>query len=296
MNREISTRFQSTFGEDPRNRASRIDKIIHRDQIEIQPEITEQSASFITRVARAVSNSRAKAVGLLFPLIAGLPACADNTVDSTTTTPPTTIPATSTTEGTTTLPPTTTTEAPTVTTTLPADICEATGQASIDGQNIELGLFREGYDFTDFDEGVTGRLVDVYEMPYEDYAGEKTTVLYVDACVEEYTYINGSRSPLIVSIMLGRPGLDTLDTKWFTQADLIMSNKRGDQFYPLEDIKTELESRLLNNSQVGFIIPNYDVPQLPDDFNFDEWLQGCIENYSNLGFSEDDFNFLVRCQ
>ncbi|MFH1826936.1 MAG: hypothetical protein ABH812_00680, partial [bacterium] len=76
MNREMSANFQSTFGESPVARASRIDNILQRNIVK-KPEISPQSASFLTRIidrAASILPSK-KAVALLSSVSMLVAAC-----------------------------------------------------------------------------------------------------------------------------------------------------------------------------------------------------------------------------
>lgn len=189
------------------------------------------------------------------------------TIDITTTLPPTTEPST------TTIPTTSTTVAET-TATLPLDCLQATGQARIGKKNIDLGLYREGYPFAPFQEGITGRLINIYEKEYEDFQGKKANVLYAEICVGEL--LDGSR--LVAPIMFGRPGIDTILTIFYSSSDLSIANQSGDSFYPISELKIELEKRLENNSQIGLLI----ITRRPTSASTTwETVQECVDDPSN---------------
>ncbi len=312
-----SKRFHPTFGEDPRRRAIRISNIINPDQIlktaelsqaVVQPELTEQSAGFITRVARAVNSSKVKAVGLLFPIIAGLPACGDNTtVDSTTITPPTTIPATSTTEiPTTTLPPTTEATTTTITvpetttTTLPADITEPTGEYLTRDEAhgplpypVPLGIVSSSELRPKRVEAIlTGRLINVYKETVDDFQGQQTEVVFIDLVLGKKS--NGD--PFIVKFMLGRPDDYIVEIR---SLDGLIGQTEGD-IYLISDFFENLRSRSNNFSQIRIqYIVDLDEEiknGCLDPNTFNENVQGCelfLESLEHYNTNKEILNLLM---
>lgn len=222
-------------------------------------------------------------------------ACGGNTTEPSTTTPPTTI------ETTTTLPPTTTTipettttttVPETTTTTLPADICEPTGQARIGDEIIKLGLIKnEIFNFPFFLTGLTGRVVSVYEKEYVDFQGENVIALYADICVGSYS----DESPILVPVIFGRTAIDLKTTRWYSNADLNTSDSRGDSYNTLINLKSELEERVKNYSQIGLVLTNTLLEDLPSDFNKEAWTQDCIRDLETTNYGDGKISFVDEC-
>ena len=274
-------RFKSSFGESPIVRASRIDSIVNQPR-EQGPDLTDNPQNWLVRTIDQLSNlPKKQAAALLTTAALLVPACADGTAE-TTTTPPVidTTTSSSTTTPDTTLPEKdTTTTSETTTTTLPEDIGRPTGLVREDGKVLELGLFT-------YEPGprlpnlvnINGRLISIYEEPYEDFQGQSANVYFMDMAVGE----NSDGSPRIIKVLLGRindvismdyiysvNGGDSVDIK------MRGSMSSGTQYYPIQSFleTATMNSLVENNSQIGIFL--FTESQLPD--TSPEAKQECID-------------------
>lgn len=281
---------------------------------EVEPEIKESQSMSLWKKAIAVP-----ALGLSL-----ISACADNTVDSTTTLPPTTIEST-TTVPTTTLPETTTTTSTTIpettTTTepeypfnLPTTIGLPTGEI-IDFETnkvVPLGVFEiltlpltisnERYNKTWEIQNaiITGRIARLYIKIEEDmFDKEKTREnIYMDIVFGKYT--NGD--PIIVPWKVGSLGSTAYLSEWFDYTE--GRNKSYEVTYDElingeSDIAIAFRERVDRHAQIKFTIPlfgdmeNNLLKDSPLPCPIDLSKQECDQSFQRYFYNSENNELLV---
>src|SRR3990167_1076026 len=176
--------FQSTFGEDPQARISRIDSIVNRaTKLKTNELLVEHSTGLLVRTLEKVAIKRAAALlvgSLLIPA-----ACGDQLTGGEPTVT-TTIPATSTTEiqttTTTEAPTTTTTDAETTTTTEAKDITKASGHVFDGVRRLkELGyVYSTDFPGNDIYDYVMLVIPTALNLKTTDFQGEQKEVYTIE--------------------------------------------------------------------------------------------------------------------
>ncbi len=252
--------FQSTFGENPQARVLRIDSIVNRPaELKTVELPIEKSAGFLTRVISGAASVLPKktAIALLTTITLGLPACGDNAVDSTITTPPTTIPVTSTietsptTRPTTTVPETTTTTTPEVTTTQPI-IFNPTGEIQSEFLKfVELGLWGEQEVYPNFNIQKLSVIILDYDEEVRSFGDNEYVTSFITVGFENLK----KGEPYIKRLMIGRPNIDNVFEYSFNDLSLVNQDVGNFANYPLsEDLIQELKIRASQKSQIGIKI------------------------------------------